>query len=114
MFRQGGPPRAANARELCFLDRFKMTRQTSLTIVVPVYNEQYLVEASLERLFLLADSPLLESIQVIVVDDGSSDRTPEALERFHSPRGAGENPSSNGSSSVTPSTKANPQPFVPP
>ena len=59
-----------------------MTRQTSLTIVVPVYNEQYLVEASLDRLFLLADSPLLESIQVIVVDDGSSDRTPEALERF--------------------------------
>ncbi len=59
-----------------------MTRQTSLTVIVPVYNEQYLVEASLDRLFLLADSPILESVQVIVVDDGSSDRTPAALERF--------------------------------
>jgi SAM-dependent methyltransferase len=55
---------------------------TTLAIVVPVYNEQYLVEASLSRLSYLGESDLLERIQVIVVDDGSSDSTALALERF--------------------------------
>src|SRR2546426_8307974 len=32
---------------------------TSLSVLVPVYNEQYLVEASLARLEVLAESPLL-------------------------------------------------------
>ncbi len=59
-----------------------MRSGTTLAIVVPVYNEQYLVEASLRRLVLLGDSELLERIQVIVVDDGSSDRTPTVLARF--------------------------------
>ena len=59
-----------------------MRRGTTLAIIVPVYNEQYLVEASLSRLVSLGDSDLLERIQVIVVDDGSSDRTPAVLGRF--------------------------------
>lgn len=59
-----------------------MRSGTTLAIVVPVYNEQYLVEASLRRLISLGDSALLERIQVIVVDDGSSDRTPAVLARF--------------------------------
>ena len=59
-----------------------MPRGTSLAILVPVYNEQYLVEASLARLVSLGESDLLERIQVIVVDDGSSDRTPAVLGRF--------------------------------
>src|SRR2546427_5508076 len=59
-----------------------MNGGTTLAIIVPVYNEQYLVEASLTRLSLLAESPLLERIKVIVVDDGSSDQTPDVLERF--------------------------------
>jgi len=54
----------------------------TLSVVVPVYNEQYLVETSLARLRMLADTPLLEAIKIIVVDDGSADATPEALERF--------------------------------
>ena len=54
----------------------------TLSVIVPVYNEQFLVEASLARLRVLSDTALLESIKVIVVDDGSSDATPEALERF--------------------------------
>ena len=39
------------------------------------YNEEYLMYASLERLKVLAESPLLERIEVIVVDDGSTDQT---------------------------------------
>ena len=55
---------------------------TSLSVLVPAYNEQYLVEASLRRLQTLAESPLLERIKIIVVDDGSSDGTAEALARL--------------------------------
>ena len=54
----------------------------TLSVVVPVYNEQFLVETSLARLRVLSDTPLLEAIKVIVVDDGSKDATPEALDRF--------------------------------
>jgi glycosyltransferase involved in cell wall biosynthesis len=55
---------------------------TSLSVLVPVYNEQHLVAASLGRLRLLEESPHLERIEVIVVDDRSTDGTPEVLERF--------------------------------
>src|ERR1700722_12045686 len=55
---------------------------TSLSVIVPVYNEQYLVETSLGRLQVLSESPLLESIKIIVVDDASTDGTPEAIRRF--------------------------------
>jgi glycosyltransferase involved in cell wall biosynthesis len=55
---------------------------TTLSVIVPVYNEQFLVEASLARLEVLGESSLLERIKVIVVDDASSDGTPEALARF--------------------------------
>jgi glycosyltransferase involved in cell wall biosynthesis/phospholipid N-methyltransferase len=54
----------------------------TLSVIVPVYNEQFLVEASLARLRVLSDTALLESVKIIVVDDGSSDATPEALDRF--------------------------------
>jgi glycosyltransferase involved in cell wall biosynthesis/phospholipid N-methyltransferase len=55
---------------------------TTLTVIVPVYNEQYLVESSLTRLAVLGESDLLERIRVVVVDDGSTDRTAAVLERF--------------------------------
>ena len=59
-----------------------MQGKLSLSIVVPVYNEQYLVEASLTRLAALADSPDLGRVRVIVVNDASKDGTAAALERF--------------------------------
>jgi glycosyltransferase involved in cell wall biosynthesis len=59
-----------------------MKSSTTLTVLVPVYNEEYLVATSLGRLTVLAGSPLLERIQVVVVDDGSSDRTGEAISQF--------------------------------
>ena len=52
-----------------------MNPSTTLSILVPVYNEQYLVCPSLERLKILAESPLLDRIEIIVVDDGSTDDT---------------------------------------
>jgi glycosyltransferase involved in cell wall biosynthesis len=51
-------------------------------VLVPAYNEQHLVQASLERLKILDESPLLERIEVIVVDDGSTDQTPLLLREF--------------------------------
>jgi glycosyltransferase involved in cell wall biosynthesis len=54
----------------------------SLSVIVPVYNEQFLVEASLDRLAVLGDSPSLDRVQIIVVDDASTDGTAEALARF--------------------------------
>jgi cellulose synthase/poly-beta-1,6-N-acetylglucosamine synthase-like glycosyltransferase len=52
-----------------------MKTSTTLSILVPVYNEEYLVRASLERLKMLGQSPLLDRVQIIVVDDGSTDHT---------------------------------------
>jgi glycosyltransferase involved in cell wall biosynthesis len=54
----------------------------SLSVLVPVYNEQHLVYTSLQRLKILAETPLLERVEVIVVDDCSRDGTPQVLERF--------------------------------
>jgi glycosyltransferase involved in cell wall biosynthesis len=65
-------------------DQTRRRAVTSLSILVPVYNEQYLVETSLRRLQVLAESPLLERIKIIVVDDGSSDGTAEVLVRLRS------------------------------
>jgi len=61
---------------------FSMTAPTTLSVLVPAYNEQYLVYASLERMKILAESPLLEGIEVIIVDDGSTDQTPSVLGEF--------------------------------
>ena len=59
-----------------------MKTSTTLSILVPVYNEQYLVRPSLERLKILAESQLLEHIEIIVVDDGSTDQTSAVLREF--------------------------------
>src|ERR1700739_3041132 len=59
-----------------------METKLSLSVVVPVYNEQYLVEASLSRLGVLLESPWLERVRVIVVNDASTDHTAVALQRF--------------------------------
>jgi glycosyltransferase involved in cell wall biosynthesis/phospholipid N-methyltransferase len=60
---------------------------TSLSVLVPVYNEEHLVATSLARLEILDSSPTLSRVQVIVVDDCSTDGTAEVLERFRSSRG---------------------------
>lgn len=56
-----------------------MEAKLSLAILVPVYNEQYLVESSLRRLEVLADSEWLDRVRVIVVNDASTDQTAQVL-----------------------------------
>jgi len=60
---------------------------TSLSVLVPVFNEQHLVATSLARLEILETSPLLERVQVVVVDDCSRDGTPAVLRAFAEARG---------------------------
>ncbi|BDG03451.1 glycosyltransferase [Anaeromyxobacter oryzae] len=60
---------------------------TSLSVLVPVYNEQHLVATSLARLEVLEGSPHLERIQAIVVDDSSRDGTAAVLRAFAEQRG---------------------------
>src|SRR6267154_939429 len=69
-----------------------MKTSTSLSILVPVYNELYLVRPSLERLKILAESPLLDRIEIIVVDDGSTDQTNAVLRDFEHSVAAAPNP----------------------
>jgi glycosyltransferase involved in cell wall biosynthesis len=59
-----------------------MDARLSLSILVPVHNEQYLVETSLKRLEVLAESPWLNRVRVIVVNDASTDHTARVLARF--------------------------------
>ena len=49
-----------------------MRATLSLSVLVPVYNERHLVEASLRRLLAL-DDPTISDLQVVAVNDGSAD-----------------------------------------
>jgi glycosyltransferase involved in cell wall biosynthesis len=49
-----------------------------LSVVIPVYNERYLVAESIRRV-LAVESPMIDRLDVIVVDDGSTDGTPDVL-----------------------------------
>src|SRR5450755_2942027 len=60
----------------------KKRTSTTLSVIVPAYNEQYLIATSLARLSVLGESPLLREIKVIVVNDGSTDATAAAIEGF--------------------------------
>ncbi|HSE22249.1 MAG TPA: glycosyltransferase family 2 protein, partial [Pyrinomonadaceae bacterium] len=54
-----------------------------LSVMVPVYNERHVVEASLRRVLAL-ESELISSLEVIVVDDQSTDGTWTILQRLAS------------------------------
>ena len=52
-----------------------------LTVLVPVYNERHVAEAAIRRVLSLSD-PLIRDLQVIVVDDCSTDGTSEVLTKL--------------------------------
>jgi glycosyltransferase involved in cell wall biosynthesis len=54
-----------------------------LSVLVPVYNERHVVEASLNRVRALKDD-LISSLEIIVVDDQSTDGTWDILQRLAS------------------------------
>ena len=58
-----------------------ITDSFSLSVLVPVYNERYLVETSLRRVLALRDV-IIRSLEVIVVDDCSTDGSWEILQRM--------------------------------
>jgi len=51
-----------------------------LSVIVPVYNERYLVGELLRRVLAVA-APEIRELEVVVVDDGSSDGSLEVLRR---------------------------------
>ena len=57
-----------------------ITTSFSLSVLVPVYNERYLVESSLRRLLALKDD-IIHSMEVIIVDDRSTDGSWDILQR---------------------------------
>ncbi len=65
------------------LPTYESTSATSfrLSVLVPVYNERHVVDASLRRVLALEDE-LIDSLEVIVVDDRSTDGSWEILERL--------------------------------
>lgn len=52
-----------------------------LSVVMPVYNERYLVAESIRRV-LSVESPVISGLDLIVVDDGSTDGTREVLRQL--------------------------------
>ena len=56
-----------------------LTNFASLSILIPVYNEETLIEEQLRR---VAAEPLELSKEIVIVDDGSQDQTLAAIERF--------------------------------
>ncbi|MBI5701768.1 glycosyltransferase [Candidatus Saganbacteria bacterium] len=58
-----------------------MDRSLSLSVIMPVYNEVYTIEKCIERVLAVRSSHISE-IELIVVDDGSTDGTKEILHKY--------------------------------
>jgi dolichyl-phosphate beta-glucosyltransferase len=65
-----------------------LTSEVRLSVVVPAYNEESRLPATLERIAEhLAGRPNLLPAELVVVDDGSTDATAHVAERFAAPTG---------------------------
>lgn len=59
-----------------------------LSIIIPVYNEEATVDEILDKISLVDLSDLGIKKEIIIVDDGSTDKTQEILEKKKEERGA--------------------------
>ncbi len=59
----------------------QLDQPIKLSVLMPVYNERFLVGEAITRV-LRFDHPLVREIELIVVDDGSTDGTREILRRL--------------------------------
>lgn len=57
-----------------------MNRAKTLTIVIPVYNEEGLIEMTIKK--VLAADTLGLNREIVIVDDGSTDKTPNILKKY--------------------------------
>ena len=57
------------------------TTKAKLSLVIPVYNERNTIEKIIEK---IETTPFTCPIEIIIVDDGSTDGTKEALEKYQS------------------------------
>ena len=64
----------------------QVTTPEKLSVLIPVYNEQYTVAALVEQV-VAAPLPELMQREIVVVDDGSTDRTGEVLARVAAAHG---------------------------
>lgn len=58
-----------------------MTKSPAVSVLVPVFNQERFIGRCLRS--LLAQHYPRDDFEIIVIDDGSTDRTPYALELFH-------------------------------
>ena len=61
-------------------------RTRTLSIVIPAYNEEAFIQPLLERVLAVPTEELGFIKEILVVDDGSSDRTAELAEAFEQVR----------------------------
>ena len=59
-----------------------MSERPRLTVVLPAYDEEALLESTARGLLAALEQLLPNSHQVVLVDDGSCDRTPEIADRL--------------------------------
>lgn len=59
-----------------------MPEAISLSVIFPLYNERYFFEASLKRILQVAGTCRLRKVQVVIVDDCSTDLKEGTLERI--------------------------------
>ena len=63
-----------------------MKKPTKLTVIIPAYNEERVIKSTLERVYRFL-SKKNYTWKIIVVDDGSRDKTPDIVKAFK--RGVG-------------------------
>lgn len=68
------------SRKTDFFKKIKIKSTPSVSIIIPTYNKEDTIESTIKSLLGLSYP---RPIDIVVVDDGSTDRTPEILKSFN-------------------------------